>query len=63
MNYLQITIHYGLCMFHIAITDNDEMVGKAAVGIDHREIALMFLHYADQNFRRQVLKVSRVKTA
>ena len=38
------------------------MVGQAAIGVDHREVSLVFLHYADQDLRRQVLQITRVKT-
>jgi len=50
-------------MFQITIADDDEMIGQAAISVDDREVALVFLHHADQHLRRQVLQITQVKTA
>jgi len=59
---LQVAVHNHLFEAFVAVAHDDEVLGQFARLIQHREVALVFSHHANQNFRRQVFEVTRLKS-
>jgi len=62
VNHLQISVHHHVLKALVSVAHDDEVLGQVSVLVQHREIALVLAHHANQHFRGQAFQIALLKS-